>query len=150
MTPNRPWKPWRSSSRRTNTRPGRTRLKLTGVGASEGVAVGPAFVPATGRPEPERDRITEGEVETELQRFGKAVEVVGGKLSETGDNLRASGSEEEAGIFEFHVEMAEDPELASAVEERIRNLESPEMAVLAVGEEYAAELAAMDEYMAAR
>ena len=54
------------------------------------------------------------------------------------------------GIFEFHVEMAEDPELASAVEERIRNLQSPEAAVLAVGEEYAAEFAAMDEYMAAR
>ena len=62
----------------------------------------------------------------------------------------ASGSEDEAGIFEFHVEMAEDPELASAVEEQIRNLQSPEAAVLAVGEEYAAEFAAMDEYMAAR
>jgi len=125
-------------------------VKLTGIGASEGVAVGPAFVPATGRLEPERDRITEGEVEAELQRFRDAVETVAGRLSETGERLRASGSEDEAGIFEFHVEMAEDPELASAVEERIRNLESPEAAVLAVGEEYAAELAAMDEYMAAR
>ena len=126
-------------------------MKLTGIGASEGVAVGPAFVPATSRPEPERDRITEGEVESELQRFGKAIEVVTSNLSETGDKLRASASEEEAGIFEFHVEMAEDPELASAVEERIRNLQSPEAAVLAAGEEYAAEFAQMDEeYMAAR
>ncbi len=125
-------------------------MKLTGIGASEGVAVGPAFVPASGRPEPERDRITEGEVEAELQRFSDAVETVAGRLSETGESLRASGSEDEAGIFEFHVEMAEDPELASAVEVRIRNLESPEAAVLAVGEEYAAEFAAMDEYMAAR
>jgi phosphoenolpyruvate-protein phosphotransferase (PTS system enzyme I) len=125
-------------------------VKLTGIGASEGVAVGPAFVPASGRPEPERDRITEGEVEAELQRFSYAVETVAGRLSETGEILRASGSEDEAGIFEFHVEMAEDPELASAVEVRIRNLESPEAAVLAVGEEYAAEFAAMDEYMAAR
>ena len=126
-------------------------MKLTGIGASEGVAVGPAFVPATGRPEPERDRITEDEVEAELQRFKEAVEAVAGNLSETGDRLRASGGEEEAGIFDFHVEMAEDPELASAVEERIGNLESPEAAVLAAGEEYAAEYAAMDdEYMAAR
>jgi phosphotransferase system enzyme I (PtsI) len=126
-------------------------VKLTGIGASEGVAVGPAFVPATGRPEPGRDRITEDEVEAELQRFKEAVEAVAGNLSETGDRLRASGGEEEAGIFDFHVEMAEDPELASAVEERIGNLESPEAAVLAAGEEYAAEYAAMDdEYMAAR
>ena len=126
-------------------------MKLTGIGASEGVAVGPAFVPATGRLEPERERISENEVEAELQRFGKAVEAVVGNLSETANNLRASGNEEEAGIFEFHVEMAEDPELASAVEERIRNLQSPEAAVLAAGEEYAAQFAQMDdEYMAAR
>src|SRR5215211_3187538 len=126
-------------------------VKLTGIGASEGVAVGPAFVPATGRPEPERARIKEEEVESELQRFKDAAEAVADKLSATGDELRASGSEEEAGIFEFHVEMAEDPELASEVEERIRNLESPEAAVLAVGEDYAAEFAEMDdEYLAAR
>jgi phosphotransferase system enzyme I (PtsI) len=115
------------------------------------VAVGPAFVPATGRPEPERRRITEDEVEAELQGFRDAVETVAGNISETADRLRTSGSEEEAGIFEFHVEMAEDPELASAVEERVGNLESPEAAVLAVGEVFAAEYAAMDdEYMAAR
>ena len=116
-------------------------MKLTGIGASEGVAVGPAFVPATGKPEPERERITEGEVESELQRFREAVEAVASNLLETGDRLRASGSEEEADIFEFHVEMAEDPELASAVEERLRNLQSPEAAVIAVGEEYAARMA---------
>jgi phosphoenolpyruvate-protein phosphotransferase (PTS system enzyme I) len=126
-------------------------VKLTGIGASQGVAVGPAFVPATGKPEPDRDRITEDEVETQLQRFTEAVETVVGNISETGDRLRASGSEEEAGIFDFHVEMAEDPELASEVEERVRNLQSPEAAVLAVGEEYAAGYAAMDdEYLAAR
>jgi phosphotransferase system enzyme I (PtsI) len=124
---------------------------LTGIGASEGVALGPAFVPATGKPAPERERITEDEIESELQRFRVAVEAVAGNLSETGDRLRASGSEEEAGIFGFHVEMAEDPELVSAVEERVRNLQSPEAAVIAVGEEYATEYAAMDdEYLAAR
>jgi len=126
-------------------------VKLTGIGASEGVALGPAFVPATGKLAPERERITEDEIESELQRFRVAVEAVAGNLSETGDRLRASGSEEEAGIFEFHVEMAEDPELVSAVEERVRNLQSPEVAVIAVGEEYATEYGAMDdEYLAAR
>jgi phosphoenolpyruvate-protein phosphotransferase len=126
-------------------------VKLSGVGASEGVAVGPAFVPQTGGPEPERIRIDEGEVEVELQRFRDAVEVVVGKISETADKLRESGNEDEAGIFDFHAEMAEDPELASAVDERVKNLESPEAAVLAAGEEYAAEFAAMeDEYLSAR
>jgi phosphotransferase system enzyme I (PtsI) len=126
-------------------------VKLTGIGASEGVAVGPAFVPRTGRPKPERFRITEDEVEPELQKFQSAVQAVVGRLSETIDALRRSGNEDEAGIFEFHAEMAEDPELASAVEERVGKLESPEAAVLAAGEEYAAEFAAMDdEYLASR
>ena len=125
-------------------------MKLTGIGASEGVAVGPSFVPATSKPEPERDRITEGEVEAELARFKKATEAVAASLAQTGDGLRSSGHEEEAGILDFHVEMAEDPELACSVEERVRNLQSPEAAVLAVGEEYAAQFAEMDEYMAAR
>ena len=126
-------------------------MKLTGTGASEGIAVGPAFVPATGRPEPERTSIDEGQVAAELQRFEDAVEAVVAEISEAADGLRSSGNEDEAGIFEFHAEMAEDPELASAVEERVKNLQSPEAAVLAAGEEYAAEFAAMDdEYLSAR
>jgi phosphotransferase system enzyme I (PtsI) len=125
-------------------------VKLTGTGASEGIAVGPAFVPATGRPEPERTSIDEGQVAAELQRFEDAVEAVVAQISEAADGLRSSGNEDEAGIFEFHAEMAEDPELASAVEERVKNLQSPEAAVLAAGEEYAAGFEAMDEYMAAR
>ena len=72
-------------------------------------------------------------------------------LAMTADNLRESGNEDEAGIFDAHAEMAEDPELHSEVEERVRNLESPEAAVFAVGEEFAAMFAATeDEYMAAR
>ncbi len=115
------------------------------------MAVGPVFVHAASEPAPERKRIAQDEVEAELARFGGAVEAVAGKLAETGEHLRAAGSEEEASIFEAHVELVEDPELASGVEERVRNLESPEAAVLAVGEEYAAEFAAMDdEYLAAR
>jgi phosphotransferase system enzyme I (PtsI) len=125
--------------------------KLTGVGASEGVAVGPVYAHVGGKLEPERKRISADSVEQELNRFHRAVENVVRRLSETVEDLRESGSEEEAGIFEFHAEMAEDPELASALEERVRNLESPEAAVLAAGEEYAEEFAAMeDEYLSAR
>jgi phosphoenolpyruvate-protein phosphotransferase (PTS system enzyme I) len=125
--------------------------RITGVGASEGVALGPVFVHVFEGLEPERERIPEDAVEAELKRFRDAVEAVVRRLSETGDRLRASDDEEEAGIFEAHVEMARDPELHSEVEERVRDLESPEAAVLAVGEEYAETFAAMeDEYMAAR
>ena len=126
-------------------------MKVSGVGASEGVAVGPVFVHAGREPEPERERIPEGSVEEELGRFRGAVEAVVARLSETAERLRAAGSEDEAAIFEAHVEFADDPELTSSVEERVRDLQSPEAAVLAVGEEYAGVFVAMeDEYMAAR
>ena len=132
-------------------RPEQVERILSGVAASEGVAVGPAFVYAVEKLEPERERILEDAVEAELERFRGAIEAVALKLSETGDRLRESGSEEEAGIFEAHVEIARDPELHSEVEERVRRLESPEAAVLAVGEGYAEMFAAMeDEFMATR
>ncbi len=125
--------------------------RLTGVAASEGVAVGPVFVHVPRQLEPERENISEGEVEKELGRFQGAVEAVSAKLSATAEKMREGGSEKEAGIFEAHVEMAEDPELRSEVEERVRGLMSPEAAVISVGEEFAGMFAAMeDEYMAAR
>jgi phosphoenolpyruvate-protein phosphotransferase len=124
---------------------------IAGVAASEGVSVGPVFVHARRELEPERENISKDEVEEELARLQSAVEAVVKKLSQTAERLRESGSEKEAGIFDAHVEMAEDPEFHSEVEERVRSLESPEAAVLAVGEEYAGMFAEMeDEYMAAR
>src|SRR5918998_571762 len=153
----RPWRPWWSSSARTSiSKEGylvdaEVKGRIAGVAASEGVAVGPVFVHARRGLEPERESISEDKVEEELGRFQSAVEAVVQKLSETAERLRESGSEKEAGIFDAHVEMAEDPEFHSEVEERVRNLESPEAAVLAVGEEFAGMFAEMeDEYMAAR
>lgn len=126
-------------------------VELSGVGASEGIAVGPVYAHLEDAIEPERTRIPEGSFDEELARFRAAVEAVAERLRETGENLTGALGEDEAAIFEVHAEMADDPELMSGVEERLHNLESPESAVLAVGEEYAKELAALeDEYLAAR
>ena len=126
-------------------------MKLTGIGASDGVVVGPAFVHVGGKLEPERYSLEEGEVEAETGRFHDAVGAVVEKLGRTRDRLVEEGGEDEAGIFDAHIELAGDPELSSGVEERVRGLQSPEAAVLEVGEEYARMFADMDdEYMAAR
>ena len=66
--------------------------KLTGVGASEGVAVGPVYAHVGGKLEPERKRIPDDSVEQELNRFHRAVEKVVRRLSETVEDLRESGS----------------------------------------------------------
>ncbi len=126
-------------------------LKLDGVAASEGVALGPAFVHAPVELKPEREAIPEGQEEEELGRLRSAVGTVVKKLYATAEEMREGGNEGEAGIFEAHAEMAEDPEFLSEVEERVRGLQSPEGAVLAVGEEFAGMFAGMeDEYLAAR
>src|SRR5215211_6880868 len=131
---------WRSSQRKRRRRRSRVvahYVKLDGVAASEGVAFGPAFVHVPYELKPERESISEDAVEDELRRFKNAVETVVRELSETAERLREGGSESEAGIFEAHAEMAEDPEFQDGVEERVRNLESPEAAVISVGEEFA-------------
>lgn len=129
---------------------GATSTRLEGVAASEGVAVGPAFVHAPDALEPERTRISDDEVEAELERFRGAVSAVVSQIGETRDALRESGSSE-AAILDAHIEIAGDPEIQEGVEERVRDLESAESAVLAVGEEFASIFAGMeDEYMAAR
>jgi phosphotransferase system enzyme I (PtsI) len=124
--------------------------RLEGVAASEGVAIGPVFVHAPQELEPERTEIAESEIEAELERFTTAVEAVVAQISVTRDEMEEAGSQE-AEILDAHVELAQDPELRSEVEERVRGLESAEKAVLAVGEEFASVFAGMeDEYMAAR
>src|SRR5918994_99641 len=105
-----PWMPWSPSSpkkRRSSLMA--DYVKLDGVAASEGVAVGPAFVHVPHELKPERESISEDAVEDELKRFKNGVEA------------------------------------------RVRKLESPEAAVISVGEEFAGMFAAMeDEYLAAR
>src|SRR5215217_4993096 len=119
--------------------------KLVGVGASEGVVEGPVFAYDPDEVEPEHKTIPDKRVEEELGRFRQAIENVARSLTETAERLSASGRREDAAILEFHVGLVEDPELASEVEERVRNLESPEDAILAVGHKYATAFEAMDE-----
>jgi phosphotransferase system enzyme I (PtsI) len=126
-------------------------VKLVGIGASEGVAVGPPFAHLPVEIEPEREEISKEQLEEELERFQSAVRAIVEKLLATAEQLRQGGAESEAAIFEAHAEMAEDPEFHSEVEERIRSLKSPEAAVLSVGEEFAGMFEAMEEeYMSAR
>src|SRR5215204_5504944 len=147
----RPWTPWSRSSPKKRSSLVADYLKLDGVAASEGAALGRAFVHVPHELKLERESISKDAVEDELKRFKNAIEAVVRDLSDTAERLREGGSESEAGIFEAHDEMAEDPEFQEGVEERVRNLESPEAAVISVGEEFAGMFAAMeDEYLSAR
>ena len=65
--------------------------RLTGVAASEGVAIGPVFVHNPGEFEVRRQTIAEGTAQAEIERFEAAVRAVVPKLSQTAHKLRDAG-----------------------------------------------------------
>jgi len=124
--------------------------ELVGVGASEGVAVGAAFVYLPREPQPERGRIAAQEVEAETLRFRRAVETVCAMLDRKGDNGDAAAATA-ADIMAALKDIAQDPEFLMAVETRIGAQEDPVAAVLAVGADLAERFTHIDDaYFRAR
>lgn len=122
---------------------------LKGIGAAEGIAIGPAFyyqpvdlvIP---------DRLPQSSL-VEWSRFEAARDQAQAELAELKALVEARADAESAEIFEAHSLMASDPALAEAVEARIKKGQIVEAAVQESSDEMAAALAAMDdEYFAAR
>ncbi len=124
--------------------------ELVGVAASEGVAVGPAFVYLPHEPQPRRTHIAAGEVEAETLRFRRAVEAVCAMLERRSDDDDAAAATA-ADIMAALRDVAQDPEFLEAVEARIAAQEDPVAAVLAVGRELAERFTHIDDaYFRAR
>lgn len=122
---------------------------LQGIGAAEGIAVGPAFrfVP----PQLHIDCRTSDDPDAEMGRFEAAVETAQAELSEIRDKVQARTDAEHAAIFDAHIMLLSDPSLYSNVEARVNGGASAEAAVEGATEEIAAMFAAMeDEMFAAR
>jgi phosphoenolpyruvate-protein phosphotransferase len=126
-------------------------VKLTGIAAAPGLAVGPAFVHTPqGHPTPV-ERIPESKVPGELALFEEAVSRLTERLIRDHERLQSEGRQEAVEILEAHAELAQDPELKEAVEEKIRSHKSAHGAVLEAGGELVETFRAMeDEYMSAR
>ncbi|WP_276200479.1 phosphoenolpyruvate--protein phosphotransferase [Chelatococcus sp. XZ-Ab1] len=124
--------------------------ELVGVAASEGVAIGRAFVYLPREPQPERGRIAAQEVEAETLRFRRAVETVCAMLERKADNGDAAAATA-ADIMAALKDVAQDPEFLTAVEVRIGAQEDPVAAVLAVGADLAERFTHIDDaYFRAR
>ncbi len=117
-------------------------MRLTGVPASPGVAVGPAW------------RHAEGQSGTPLPDIRAAATRAAADLTELAERLRRAGRTEEAAIFEAQAMMAEDPTLVEGAERRANGLTDPDAIAAAVEAEAraaASTLAAIpDELLAAR
>lgn len=127
-------------------------MKLVqGKGASAGVAVGPILVKPAGQ-DPEIHLTTSLDPEQELKRFQDAQQQVVESLEILKEKARQQVGEEEAGIFEVHQMMVQDPDLCDAITGLITGEHfTAEAAVKEAGKQFAAMLEAMDdEYMQAR
>ncbi|WP_337617595.1 phosphoenolpyruvate--protein phosphotransferase [Acidaminococcus timonensis] len=127
-------------------------MKLVqGKGASAGVAVGPILVKPAGK-DAAIHLTTSLDPQQELKRFRNAQEQVVESLEILKEKARQQVGEEEAGIFEVHQMMVQDPDLCDAITGFITGEHfTAEAAVKEAGMQFAAMLEAMDdEYMQAR
>lgn len=124
--------------------------KLEGIPASEGIAIGPAFVYQPEEPEFERRQVED--VEAELERFQKAVERSKEQLSAIHARAKEEVGEDTARIFEAHLLILDDPAFLEKVYGKIKGERlNAEAAVAEAVEEFVATFEAMkDEYMRAR
>lgn len=123
--------------------------KLRGIPASEGIAIGSAFVYRPEEPVVERWRVKD--VEAELAHFQEAVEQAKRQLREIHAKAKDEVGEDTARIFEAHLLFSEDPALLDGVRSRIKGGSNAEAAVADTVREFVTTFEAMkDEYMRAR
>ena len=125
---------------------------IKGKSASSGVAVAPIAAKPDASDEDRVTLLTSLNPEAELRRFHAAQEKVIAQLGELAEKARQEIGEEEAGIFETHQMMLQDPDLVDMIEGLMTdNHLTAEGAVERAGEQFAAMLESMDdEYMKAR
>ena len=123
---------------------------LHGIGASPGVAVGPAFRYEGVEFNIVRRRIDD--VDAEWARLQEALAAAREEIAALGEKAAREVGAEEAAIFEAHLMMLEDPELLRAVRAIIeRENVNAEVALERATEQYAQALEALDdEHLQAR
>ncbi|MEJ2446459.1 MAG: phosphoenolpyruvate--protein phosphotransferase [Anaerolineales bacterium] len=123
---------------------------VSGIPASYGIAIGPAFV--FGHEELIIETTSIADPEAELQRFKLAREATGKQLDQAFLVTKKECGIEAAEIFNAQKMMLEDPELVGAVKNRVESeLINVESALLETSEIFASQLEAIDdEYLSAR
>lgn len=122
---------------------------LKGMPASDGIAIGPAFVYI-----PTQLTVpvcAAGSVNEEMNRFAAARECARIELQGLYEAIEKRAGKEEASIFEAHQEMLSDPALEGKIREFVEVGQTAEQALVMATEELANLLAGMDdELFAAR
>ncbi|RTR26131.1 phosphoenolpyruvate--protein phosphotransferase [Deinococcus radiophilus] len=124
--------------------------RLTGIAASPGLGIGPAFVlrPPDLRFEPQESGADAAE---QQQRFDEALQKSRADLQAVREQTAQKLGEEHAEIFDAHLLMLDDPELLDQVAAGLQGGQSAETALGAVSDTFIAVFETMeDEYMRER
>lgn len=93
-------------------------MKLTGIGASKGIAI--AKVYKFEQPVLNVSKVESVNIESELSRLQTAIDKSKQDLERLRENARTSLGEDKAQIFDAHLLMLQDPEMNSAIENKIK------------------------------
>ncbi|WP_413522115.1 phosphoenolpyruvate--protein phosphotransferase [Brochothrix thermosphacta] len=122
---------------------------LTGIAASDGIAVGPAYLLVEPDLSFEKKNITD--VDSEIKRFEAAVTVSISELEAIRDKAKTDLGEDKAAIFDAHLLVAQDPEVTGQIEEHIKNNINAEAALQDATDTFITIFESMDnEYMRER
>jgi phosphoenolpyruvate-protein phosphotransferase len=124
--------------------------KITGIAASNGIAIGPVFFYQEEDLSFERTRCSDSS--DALSRLNGAIEKARTEIEAIRAKAEAETGSDEAAIFEAHAMFLDDPALISTVEDTVNNEElNIEAAWMDAIEKYAAQMEAIeDEYFQAR
>src|SRR6266404_3478622 len=129
--------------------------RLTGIGVSPGIAIGPAYIGDRGELPVSESRLAESDIEAERARFAEAVAVSAKqlrKLKSRATALPGSAADEIGYVLDAHIAMLAHSRLIRGVHQRIaRQRINAERAIELEIEEIGKTFAAMkDPYLAAR
>jgi len=92
-----------------------------GLGVSEGIAIGSAYVIEGDEVRTESRHVPEPEIDAEIARFRRALELAGDELRQIRQQVEEKIDKQQAGIFDAHLLILEDPQI---VEESVRRIRS--------------------------
>ena len=127
-------------------------MKITGIPASPGIAIGPAVLYEPRVQTVSRIEIRGEQAAEEWQRFEDALGKARIQTTELRDATARRAGEDEAAIFDAHLLMLEDEELLGEIRTRVlERLQNAEAATWDAVESYRIQLLALDdEYLRAR
>lgn len=127
-------------------------MKILGIPASPGVAIGAAFVYEPPRQEISHEHIVPEQVAAEWQRLKSALHQARGQIADLRDATARRVGVDEAAIFDAHLLVLEDEELLKVMHTRISDdLENAEAAAWGAMQTYRGLLLEIDdEYLRAR